>query len=537
MIRIVFALIIASLVVLDSHSQVIADNFEGEGNINWVSSDCNVNTQFSNPFMDSSNPSNLVMRYGDIGGLYANVRFDIAGNFDLSATHSFSLKIYVPSGGLTGEQPNQISLKLQNANINLPWSTQTEIIKSVILDQWQTIDFNFSEDDFINYSAGSADPDARGDLNRLVIQLNGENNADFVLAYIDDFTYSGDLGNGDNPTNSPFDALVWSDEFDSPGAINNEKWYHQTLLPNGNSWFNGEVQHYTDREDNSFVADGFLTILAKKEPFTDQGHTKQYTSARLNSKFAFTYGRVVVRATLPEGTGTWPAIWMLGKNVSENGGYWADDFGDTGWPACGEIDIMEHWGDNQNYVQSAMHTPSSFGNTQNHGGVLASDVANTFHTYMLEWYPDRMEFSLDGIVYYIYEPSVYNAETWPYTEDQYILLNIAVQQFIDPNFVESPMVIDYVRVYQESVLSLEEKEKKSSITLFPNPSSGKLNMHVTIDQVGVKASVYNPVGIRIDTFRLNKANMQRDISDYPSGTYIMVVEGTNGNEVMRFVKL
>ena len=103
-------------------------------------------------------------------------------------------------------------------------------------------------------------------------------------------------------------------------------------------------------------------IIAKKETFTDQNITKEYTSARLNAKFAFTYGRVEVRAKLPKGIGTWPAIWMLSKNINEDGGYWdTQGYGSENWPACGEIDIMEHWGKNQDYVQSALHTSASHG--------------------------------------------------------------------------------------------------------------------------------------------------------------------------------
>ena len=136
--------------------------------------------------------------------------------------------------------------------------------------------------------------------------------------------------------------LVWSDEFDGTGAIDSDKWFHQTLLPNGNSWFNGELQHYTNRTDNSYLADGYLHIVAKKESFTDQGRTKSYTSARLNSKYAFTYGRVEISAKLPTGRGTWPAIWTLGQNITENGGYWTSTNGTTGWPACDEVDIMQH---------------------------------------------------------------------------------------------------------------------------------------------------------------------------------------------------
>ena len=179
-----------------------------------------------------------------------------------------------------------------------------------------------------------------------------------------------------------YNDLVWSDEFDTNGAINSTNWFHQTQLPAGGSWFNGEQQHYTNQITNSFVNAGFLNIVAKKENFTDQGFTKQYTSARLNSKFAFLYGRVDVRAKIPTNQGTWPAIWMLGKNVNEDGGFFDATFGTTNWPACGEIDILEHGitpSQPTNYIQSALHTPSSFGNTVNIGGTIASNLGNDFH--------------------------------------------------------------------------------------------------------------------------------------------------------------
>ena len=156
--------------------------------------------------------------------------------------------------------------------------------------------------------------------------------------------------------NSKFNSLVWSDEFDGEGEINQEKWFHQTMLPPGGSWWGGLIQHYTDRVDNSYLKEGCLYLAAKKETFDDQGETKQYTAARLNSKFAFTYGRIEIRAKLPKGIGTWPAIWMLNKNIDEDGAYWDNQgFGTTKWPLCGEIDILEHWGKNQDYVSSALH--------------------------------------------------------------------------------------------------------------------------------------------------------------------------------------
>jgi len=267
--------------------------------------------------------------------------------------------------------------------------------------------------------------------------------------------------------------LIWSDEFDGSGAIDSEKWFHQTQLPNGNSWYNNEIQHYTDRLDNSYVSDGTLKIVAKKETYTDQGQTKEYTSARLNSKYAFTYGRVEVRAKLPEGVGTWPAIWMLGQNISEPGAYWqTQGYGTTSWPYCGEIDIMEHWGAYQNYVQSALHTPSSYGGTINHGGQYISNATTQFNVYTLEWTPEQMIFSVNGYVHYTYNPNPQNSETWPFDAPQYLLMNIAIESSITSSFTETEMEIDYVRVYEASTLSNQAETVPvyfNAVQNFPNP--------------------------------------------------------------------
>ena len=251
-------------------------------------------------------------------------------------------------------------------------------------------------------------------------------------------------------SNSQFDSLVWSDEFEGEGAINQEKWFHQTLLPPGGSWWGGLIQHYTNKVDNSYVKDGYLSLVAKKETFEDQGEIKDYTAARLNSKFAFTYGRVEIRAKLPSGKGTWPAIWMLNKNIDEDGAYWDNQgFGTTKWPSCGEIDILEHWGKNQDYVSSALHNASSYGyKVENVGGQKINDASTKFHKYVLEWSQEKMIFSVDGVEHFQYQPSVKNSDTWPYDSDYYLILNIAIEPDIDPNFIESPMVVDYIRIYQ-----------------------------------------------------------------------------------------
>jgi beta-glucanase (GH16 family) len=517
---VLFSILVFSI---SSFSQsLIFDDFEGNGNISsWFGDDCTIDVAFNNPVSQGLNTSSTVLKYQDIGGLYANAQFDVSTNFDMSTDHIFSLLIYVPSNGLTGNQPNQVSLKLQDGTIPDPWTTQSEIIVPIVLDQWQTVTFDFLDGSFINLDPTSLPPTQRTDFNRVVIQVNGENNTDHVLAYIDDVRQDS---SSTTPPN--FNNLVWADEFNGSGMIDTSKWFHQTQLPIPGSWFNGEIQHYTNRTDNSILGNGNLSIIAKKETFTDQGHTKQYTSARLNSKFAFTYGRVEVRAKLPTGVGTWPAIWMLGQNIAELGGYWDNEgYGTLPWPACGEIDIMEHWGHNQNYISSALHTPSSFGGTVNVGGQTIPTVSTDFHVYELEWTADKMVFSVDGVVHYTYNPPVKNAQTWPFDDPQYILLNIAIEPSIDPNFTQSSMDIDYVRVYQESAVSIQE-ENAPLLNTYPNPFNDQIFLQFNQqDLESLIINLYAANGQRIEQFtkHISGNSVQIDgLQDLPSGLYVLM---------------
>ena len=249
---------------------------------------------------------------------------------------------------------------------------------------------------------------------------------------------------------SQFDSLVWSDEFNGEGPLDTTKWFHQTQLPEGGVWFGGLLNHYTNRTENSFQKDGYMNLVAKREKFKDQGEKKRYTSARLNSKFAFTYGRVEVSAQMPEGYGTWPAIWMLNTNISEAGAYWErQGLGTTSWPHCGEIDILEYWGRAQDHVQSAVHTTSSYGGeVKNLGGKMIQNASTGFHLYGLEWTAEKMIFTVDDEVLYVYQPEVQDETTWPFDSDFYFIFNIAIEASIDKAFQESAMLVDYIRVYQ-----------------------------------------------------------------------------------------
>lgn len=516
-----------------TYSQNIEDNFEGNStSLNWFGDNCGVDVNFLNPFQTGINTSSKVLKYTDNGGQYANVGFNTSSNFYLYYNSVFTVKIYVPSNGLTGNQPNQISLKLQNGNLTEPWTTQTEIIKPLVLNQWQTITFNFANDPYINYNVNSVKPIYRQDFNRVLLQINGENNTDFVTAYIDDFFYYNS-----NPVVEPvFDNLVWSDEFNGNGAINTQNWFHQTQLPNGVSWYNGEIQHYTNRVQNSNLANGNLNIVAIREQYTNQGQTKSFTSARLNSKFAFKYGRVEVRAKLPSGVGTWPAIWMLGKNTNEPGGFWASSFGTVNWPASGEIDIMEHWGNDQNFVQSAMHTPSSSGNTVNKGGQVIPTVSSQFHVYSLDWSSEKMVFKVDNVIHYIYNPTVKNSSTWPFNAEQYILLNFAIQQNINSGFIQGTFEIDYVRVFQESPLSDNYFTTSDKIILFPNPAAENLTLSIPKYLVGKKASLYSIVGQNLKTFTINEVAFTLDVSSLKKGIYFIQISGEKENLTTKFIK-
>ncbi len=233
-------------------------------------------------------------------------------------------------------------------------------------------------------------------------------------------------------------SLIWQDEFDQDGAPDTSKWGYNIGVGD-NGWGNNESQYYTDRLDNAIVENGVLKIIAKKEDYQGSG----YTSARLltSGKFEFTYGRVDVKAKLPSGGGVWPAIWMLGAN-----------FGTVGWPACGEIDIMEYVGNNPGQISSALHTTSSSGATVNHDVTAISNETSEFHIYSTIWTENSITFLLDDVAYYTYDPSTKNDATWPFYNDQFLILNIAMGGnlggSIDPNFDVSTMEIDYVRVYQ-----------------------------------------------------------------------------------------
>ena len=227
---------------------------------------------------------------------------------------------------------------------------------------------------------------------------------------------------------------------------------------------------------------------------------------------------------------------MLGKNIIEPGAFWTSTHGTVPWPACGEIDIMEHWGNNQNFVQSAMHTPSSFGNTENKGGQIVSTVSSQFHIYTLEWTAQRMIFSVDNAVHYIYNPVVKNANTWPFDAPQYLLLNIAIEPTISPNFIQSAMEVDYVRVYQETALSSTDEVKLNDIILYPNPVTDNLIIKTNSIFSGYYAKVFSVLGQEVGSVELNEQQNNINLSHLRKGIYLVKIETENGIKTFKIIK-
>ncbi|MFD0794881.1 family 16 glycosylhydrolase [Mucilaginibacter litoreus] len=229
------------------------------------------------------------------------------------------------------------------------------------------------------------------------------------------------------------EALVWSDEFDTPGAPDPGKWGYD--LGNNNGWGNNEAEYYTNRTDNAVVADGKLKIILKKENYNGYN----YTSARLltKGKFNFKYGRVEFKAKLPTGGGTWPALWALGSNIDTNP-----------WPACGEIDIMEHIGNQQNRVLATLHYPEHYGGNGVSNATMVPTASTEFHVYSMEWSATTIKFAVDGTVYHTFA----NSSATPFNANFFLIMNLAMGGnlggAIDPSVNSATMEVDYVRVYK-----------------------------------------------------------------------------------------
>ncbi len=265
------------------------------------------------------------------------------------------------------------------------------------------------------------------------------------------FAYGGALGSWESfaiglgapatpPTTPTGDwKLVWSDEFNG-SSIDTSKWSYEVQKP---GWVNNELENYTSRPENARVENGHLVIEGRSDYY--QGY--QYSSARLKTAghASWTYGRMEASIQLSGGWGTWPAFWMM-----------PDDFS-RGWPACGEIDIMEEVGFDQDSIHATTHSLAyNWKSTQQRTTSTTLAGATTgYHVYAIEWYTDRIDFFVDGRKYYTSPNDNTGDDAWPFHKNFYVILNLAIggdwggQQGVDPNIWPRQMLVDYVRVYQK----------------------------------------------------------------------------------------
>mgnify|MGYP006283668183 CR=1 FL=1 len=237
-------------------------------------------------------------------------------------------------------------------------------------------------------------------------------------------------------------GLIWSDEFEGE-TINSNNWTFET---GAGGWGNQELQNYTNGQ-NAAIVDGKLVITARK--VNENKEPGSYTSSRMISegKQEFRYGRMEINAKLPSGTGVWPAIWMLGSN-----------FRSAGWPACGEMDIMEYVGYQPNVVHATVHTPSGYAGNGSGSSQSVETCEEEFHIYGMIWTDKELVFYVDSPdnVTHTYAPSAKNTDNWPFDQPAFFILNLAVggtwggAEGIDNSIFPQTLEIDYVRVYGET---------------------------------------------------------------------------------------
>jgi hypothetical protein len=257
---------------------------------------------------------------------------------------------------------------------------------------------------------------------------------------IDLLDSAGDGGDDDGGGGDlPGLTLVWQDEFDRP-TLDESKWAYEVQRP---GWVNRELQNYTYRRpENVRIENGALVIEARRDHFN--GH--EYSSGRLKThgKASWKYGRFEARIQVPGGRGTWPAFWMM-----------PDDYR-RGWPACGEIDILEHVGYNPNSVHATLHAAAYNWQRaeQRTGWRNVPGATSGFHVDALDWTPERIDISVDGARFFTMQNPHQGDDWWPFDKNFYVILNLAVggswggAQGVDPNIWPRRMLVDYVRVYR-----------------------------------------------------------------------------------------
>ncbi len=250
----------------------------------------------------------------------------------------------------------------------------------------------------------------------------------FVLLFVVIKGYSQN-----NLVGNMYQKLIWADEFNVNGAPDPSKWDYD--IGTGDwGWGNNEAQYYTNRATNVEVKNGVLIINTLKERYKGS----DYTSARIKTqgKFSFKYGKVEIKAKLPLGKGTWPALWMLGENINS-----------AGWPSCGEIDIMEHVGNSEGKIYGTLHYPGFSGANSISKTTDISNAISGFHLYTMDWGPNIINFYVDNVLFHTFN----NTASLPFNQNFFLIVNSAIGGglggTIASDFASSIFEVDYIRIY------------------------------------------------------------------------------------------
>jgi beta-glucanase (GH16 family) len=428
---------------------LINPGFEADGASNavvgWTTYGPNVYGETSSTIAHSG--TNYLKVYQDFSGgvNYSGVFLDTLSG--PSAVYAADGWAYSATGDLlAGQNQVWIEVTFRDASANVLALYRSAIIttntiasgafpESIWRDLAVTNQYNPNTYVITNYTSALVAP-AGTSYVRYQIVFQGDAAYSGGSVYFDDLNLTQTAGQTQGNWN-----IVWSDEFNGT-SINPKTWTYD--LGNNGGWGNSELEYYTNTTQNAYVSNGALHIVARQQSVGGYN----YTSARMKTEglFSATYGRFDWRASLPSGLGFWPALWMLGTNITESG---------FGWPSCGEIDVMENNGTNLFKVQGSLHS----GSDETQVYTMPGTSVTNFHDYVLEWTSNAISWYVDGVRYETQTNWSDFAGSYPFPFDQpfFIVMNLA----IGGSFVGYPadtninanstfpgeMVVDYVRLY------------------------------------------------------------------------------------------
>lgn len=450
-----------------------------EKSTNWFGFDGGSFSTITNPHQNTLNYSNKVGRLvKGAGKSWAGAFYDVEEPMDFITNNTFSLKVYAHKNNA------KLLFKVENkANASINYSIEKTLTKS---NEWETLVFDFSQI-----------PSNAYDRITLIFDngVVGSGDLNFTY-YVDDLTLyrEGDPlpecpsnYTGNAPSTSQYE-LVWADEFDQDGILCHKNWTYD-LGTGSQGWGNFEAQSYTNSEENVYVENGILNIVAIKKG-------NAYTSARIKTQqlFSLQYGKLEIRAKLPTTAGTWPAVWLLGTNNPE-----------VGWPASGEVDVIEQFQDKSVNISTA-HWQHD-GSHASYG--LEANIPNPtgFNTYSLEWTPNSLVTKINGT--WSWEMTITNIAA--FHNDFFIIINLALggnkgAGTIDPTFSQDALEIDYIRVYKNNQGSFTLSHKDflpKQITVVPNQTGWLIsNPNNPIKRI----NLYNLYGQLVGAYKPNTDN-------------------------------